>query len=190
MRWGGGIMCGGGGPWGNIMKGGGIPLFLLFLPENVPCFFEPGGGGAIIIGCGGGPGIIMCGGGIMPGRIPGGGCGPMGGPWPLTGRKWGGGPLKLPFLILGTASPFITKLPSPPPPPSTLSLLLLLRFFFFSFFPAPPPPSLSSAEDFADCCSSSGMGGGGGEDGIIICRGRFRCDNPDAELRNDLSVLP
>lgn len=178
------------------MKGGGIPLFLLFLPENVPCFFEPGGGGpGIIIGwCGGGPwpGIIMCGGmggmgGIMPGRIPGGGGGPGMGPWPLTWRKWGGGPLRLPFLILGTVpSPFITKLPSPPP--STLSLLLLRRFFFFSFFPA--PPSLSSAEDFPDCCSSSGIGGGGGDDGIIICRGRFRWDSPDAELRNDLSVLP
>ena len=61
-------MCGGGGPGGNIMNGGGIPRFLLFLPEKVPCFFEPGGGGPIIIG--GGPGIIMWGGGPgMPGRI-------------------------------------------------------------------------------------------------------------------------
>ena len=108
----------------------------------------------------------------------------MGGPWPLTGRKWGGGPLRLPFLILGTPSPFITKLPSP----STLSLLLLRRFFFFSFFV--PAPSRSSADDLPLCCSSSGMGGGGGEDGIIICRGRLRCERPEAELRNERSVLP
>jgi hypothetical protein len=63
--------------------------------------------------------------------------------------------------------------------PSTVSRLFERFFFFFSFLSSLPgePPS-------------SGIGGGGGEDGITICRGRFRCDSPEAELLKLLIVLP
>merc|ERR1719438_167239 len=105
---------------------------------------------------------------------------------------------RLPVLIF---RPPITLLARPPlitdpllgPPPLRLVTLPLssggimspsttsrdLDFFFFFLFSS--LPSLIT--------SSSGMGGGGG-DCIIICRGRLRVDNPDAEERKLLIVLP
>ena len=78
-------------------------------------------------------------------------------------------PIVLPRLLRDT-SPFI---------PSTLSLLFDRLFFFFSFFS--PDESL---------WNSSGIGGGGGDEGIIICRGLFLWERPEAELRKLLKVDP
>ena len=60
---------------------------------------------------------------------------------------------------------------------------LFERFFFFLSF-------LCWAWLIASSGLSSGMGGGGGEDGMSICRGRFRCDVPETVLRNERSVEP
>jgi hypothetical protein len=63
--------------------------------------------------------------------------------------------------------------------PSIVSRLLDRFFLFFSFLSSLPGE-----------LPSSGMGGGGGEDGMTICRGRFRCERPEAELLKLLMVLP
>lgn len=127
--------------------GGGGPPFLFFLPRpvKVPDFM---GGGTPLTAA-------------------------LGGPCPFIIER--GTPIRLPeeeCFLGGGGAPFnIEPLPMYIMPGGALesrASRLFERFFFFlSFLWAWPPPVRSSS-------FSSGMGGGGGDEGMSICRGRFR----------------